>query len=114
MRLHPASRASLTDAGAGRFRLAGWVGFTTVMVILEKSRELFGEASEITIDLADVEYINSAGLALLIEWLRWAKSKERTLRFENVPATALAMASICEIEPLLTPALAGANSEAPG
>lgn len=110
MRFHPASRASLTAVGGGRYRLSGWVGFTTVMVILEKSRDLFRQAStDITVDLADVEHISSAGLAMLIEWLRWAKHEERTLHFENVPASALAMARICEVDSLLAPALAGAN-----
>ncbi|MGH8224933.1 MAG: STAS domain-containing protein [Gammaproteobacteria bacterium] len=111
MRLHPASRASLSAEGDGRFRLSGWVGFTTVMAMLDKSRELFREAPEITVDLADVEHINSSGLALLVEWLRWAKREERSLHFENVPAGALAMARICEIEPLLAPALAGAKPQ---
>lgn len=109
MRLHPASRASLTAAGDGRFRLSGWVGFTTVMAVLHDSYDLFHDVPEITVDLADVEHISSAGLALLIEWLRWSKRNERRLHFENMPESALAMARICEVEPLLAPALASAE-----
>jgi len=106
MILHPSARARLTPAGGkGRFRLSGTVGFGTAMPLLEKSRELFGDVPDIAVDFADVERFNSAGVALLIEWLRWARRGKRGLVFEHLPAEALAMARICEVEPLLAPAL---------
>ncbi|MDN5864684.1 MAG: STAS domain-containing protein [Gammaproteobacteria bacterium] len=104
---HPAARANLTALGGGHFRLSGAVSFGTVMPLLEKSDELFRSEPDITIDFSDVERFNSAGLAMLIEWLRWARIGKRDLRFERLPEAALAMARICDVEPFLAPALEG-------
>lgn len=105
MRLHPAARASLTARSNGRFRLSGVVGFGTAMPLLHKSQDMFKDVPDVTIDFSDVERFNSAGVALLIEWLRWARRGKRGLRFEHLPEEALALAQICDIEPFLTPAL---------
>jgi phospholipid transport system transporter-binding protein len=103
---HPSARASLTPVDdAGRFRLSGTVGFGTAMPLLEKSRELFKDVPDVRVNFADVERFNSAGVALLIEWLRWARRGKRGLLFEALPEEALAMARICEVESLLAPAL---------
>lgn len=103
---HPSARASLTPAdGKGYFRLSGTVGFGTAMSLLEKSRELFRDEPDVTVNFDDVERFNSAGVALLVEWLRWARRGKRGLTFEHLPDEALAMARICEVEPLLAPAL---------
>lgn len=99
------SRASLESAGNGRFRLAGTVGFATVMQLLGESRALFADLPDVTIDFREVEHFNSAGLALLIEWLRWAQRAGRGLRFEHLPGEALAMARICDVEAFLDRAL---------
>lgn len=112
MNLHPAVRASLVPAGDnGRFRLSGTVGFATVMPLLEESRELFKNVPDVTVDLADVEEFNSAGVALLVEWLRWARRGKRGLSFENLPEEAHAMVRICEVGPLLAPALEGGRDK---
>ncbi|MGH8274629.1 MAG: STAS domain-containing protein [Gammaproteobacteria bacterium] len=99
------SDARLEPAGEERFRLVGELGFGTVMALLKESEEAFAEKPEITLDLAGVTRANSAGIALLVEWLRRARHDKRRLRFVNVPDEALAIARICEVEPLLEPAI---------
>ncbi len=56
------------------------------------------------IDLAGVTASDSAGLALLIEWLRVAKAASRSLRFENIPSQLQQLARLSEVEELLLPA----------
>jgi len=56
------------------------------------------------IDLAGVTASDSAGLALLIDWLSVAKNAGRTLRFENVPSQLQQLARLSEVEELLIPA----------
>lgn len=103
---HPAERARLSNEGAGRFRLEGEVGFGTVMHLLNESRELFEHEERVRLDLSGVERINSAGLALVIEWLREARHESKELEIHNPPAELMAMASICDVEDLLQPILA--------
>jgi phospholipid transport system transporter-binding protein len=44
---------------------------------------------------------DSAGIAVLIEWLATAQARGTTLRYENVPAQMLAIARISDLEDLL-------------
>lgn len=65
--------------------VAGALTFETVPGLYQNSSSWFAGAGDLTIDLAQVERIDSAGLALLIEWLRHARVANRTLRFANIP-----------------------------
>jgi phospholipid transport system transporter-binding protein len=49
---------------------------------------------EVVIDLANVSNSDSAGLALLIEWLKIAKTGQAQLRFKNVPLQLLTLARL--------------------
>ncbi len=97
----PANRARFVNEGAGRFRLEGEVGFGTVMDLLHESHTLFEHEERVHLDFSGVERINSAGLALTIEWMREARHTSRTLQINNPPAELLAMARICDVEDLL-------------
>lgn len=98
--------ARLEPAGEGRFRLTGELGFGTVMTLLEESEEAFAGKPEVTLDLVGVTRVNSAGLALVIEWLRRAGYEKRKLVLEHVPEDLLAIARICEVESFIKPVLA--------
>lgn len=100
---NPAERARLSGEGAGRFQLEGEVGFGTVMHLLNESRALFEHEERVRLDFSGVERINSAGLALVIEWLRESRHESRTLEINNPPEELLAMARICDVEDLLRP-----------
>lgn len=66
--------------------LAGPLTFDSVPSIYAASRTWFAGAQAITIDLADAGAADSAGLALLIEWMRTARKAGTRLRFANIPA----------------------------
>jgi phospholipid transport system transporter-binding protein len=65
--------------------VVGALTFETVPDLYQNSANWFQGAGELTLDLAQVERADSAGLALLIEWLRRAKAANLTLRFANIP-----------------------------
>jgi phospholipid transport system transporter-binding protein len=89
------------DLGDGRFALRGAVGFGTAARILEVSKTLFGEHSRIEVDLEGVTDSDSAGLALLIEWVNWAKHYVREISYRNIPRQIRAIAEISEVEWML-------------
>jgi len=66
--------------------VAGALTFETVPDLYRSSASWFEGRGELILDLAQVERTDSAGLALLIEWLRRAQAANRTLRFANIPA----------------------------
>jgi len=98
---HPAERARFVHEGAGRFRLEGEVAFGTVMHLLHESRHQFEHEQRVRLDFAGVERINSAGLALVIEWMREAQRDGWTLEINNPPQELLAVARICDVEDIL-------------
>jgi phospholipid transport system transporter-binding protein len=95
-------KARLEALGRGRFRLSGVLDAATVVDVFEQSHERFQNEPQISVDLAGVSEADSAGLALLIEWLRIARQRGQQIQFANVPAQINALARISEVEDLLT------------
>jgi phospholipid transport system transporter-binding protein len=54
-----------------------------------------------TIDLAGIKRVDSAGLALLLEWQASARVQGRTLSFSNAPRDLVRLAALCEASDLL-------------
>jgi phospholipid transport system transporter-binding protein len=57
---------------------------------------------DLQIDCAQVTLADSAGLAVLIDWLAAARQSGRSLRFAHLPEGLLALGRISEVEELLT------------
>lgn len=92
----------LKDEGDGRFSLSGEVSFDTAERILAKSEEPFEQHTQIEVDLSGVTLADSAGLALLLEWVTWANHTVREIRFVDIPARITAIAHTTEVDELLT------------
>ena len=95
------SEFTLEDLGEGRFALSGDMTFETADKILKSSESPFEDHTQLEIDLAGVTASDSAGLALLLEWVTWANHSVREIRFTNVPEKISAIARTTEVEPLL-------------
>jgi phospholipid transport system transporter-binding protein len=95
------SRAKLEALGGGRYRVAGVLDATTAGALLEQSVARFESSGELDVDLGSVSDADSAGLALLIEWMRLARQRQQLIRFRSVPAQISALARISEVEDLL-------------
>ena len=63
---------------------------------------MFADHASIEVDLADIGEGDSAGLALLLEWVNWAKNFVREIRYVNVPNDITRMAQISEVDTMLT------------
>ena len=87
--------------GGGRFAIRGTFGFTTVTAILERSRQLFDDVAVIKVDFSGVSDADSAGLALLLKWVSWARSARREMRFFDIPSQIRAVAQISEVDEML-------------
>ena len=93
--------ASFEMLDGGRARVIGALHFITVSALLTAGVAAINDGRATVIDLAGVTSSDSAGLALLIEWLSVAKSAGRTLRFENIPSQLQQLARLSEVEELL-------------
>jgi len=72
--------------------LDGELTFSTVNAILAESETLFEPIKKLEIDFSDVTRSDSAGVALLVHWIRVSKQKNKTIVFHNLPAQMLAIA----------------------
>jgi phospholipid transport system transporter-binding protein len=95
------AKTQLESQGEGRFRVGGVLDATTATRLLEEARIRFSGAPQVVIDFSGVTQSDSAGLALLLEWLRRARKENQQIRFEQVPQQIVALARISEVDDLL-------------
>jgi phospholipid transport system transporter-binding protein len=74
--------------------LSGDLTFATINKKTVRMIDFKKITHEVVIDLAEVSNSDSAGLALLIEWLKIAKTGHAQLRFKNVPIQLLTLAKL--------------------
>jgi len=92
---------SIQQGRNGRLEIHGELSFASVPALWRDCRAQCAEGNAIDIDLGQVQRSDSAGLALLIEWLREAQRSGASLRFFNIPAQMLEMARASGLEQIL-------------
>ena len=70
-------------------------------VSLDTASVITAMNGEVTINLSKIVRADSAGLALLIDWLRIARRRNFTLRFEQLPEQLMQIARLCELHSVL-------------
>jgi phospholipid transport system transporter-binding protein len=96
-----ADTAGLETLPGARARIVGPLEFGTVSALLALGSDAIRGGRAAVIDLAAVSGSDSAGLALLIEWLSVAKQAGRSLRYENIPSQLIQLARLSEVDSLL-------------
>lgn len=91
----------IVSAGNGRVEIAGDLTFDTVVGLRQRGAEVFGKDGAVTLDLNAVTRADSAGLALMVEWLKQAKRQDATLRVVNMPDQMLAIARMSKLDRIL-------------
>lgn len=84
--------------GDGQFQVTGDLDFNTVPQVWKSSVVLFNGQKSLTVDLSGVNRSNSAGLGLLIEWMRYADSRGCSIKFLNLPEQMHQVAQLCGVE----------------
>ncbi|HLJ38487.1 MAG TPA: STAS domain-containing protein [Steroidobacteraceae bacterium] len=93
----------LVAAGSGRFTAEGPLTFVSA----REARQLGLEALEraggepLEVDCQGITTSDSAGLAVLLDWLAVAKSLGRSLAFRHLPPGLTALGRISEVTELL-------------
>ena len=100
---------AISEPAKGRVAVIGELTFATArearqlgLLVLEAS-----PAERIVIDCAGVTRADSAGLAVLLDWLAWGRRHSHPVSLENLPASLVAIARISEVDELLRAGAAG-------
>ena len=97
-------RVGISEATPGRVSVTGELTFASArearqlgILVLEGSR-----AERIVIDCTSVTRADSAGLAVLLDWLAWGRKRARAVSLVNLPPALVAIARISDVDELLT------------
>jgi phospholipid transport system transporter-binding protein len=85
---------TLTVTGSetsGEFRLEGVMTFATAAQGLKLVKPLLSRKASLKLDLSGVTRADSAGVGLLIEWVRLSRKVGSQIRYVHLPDSLLAM-----------------------
>lgn len=90
------------DRNSGMTHLSGELSMQTVPKIIDEAEPVLAQAGDILrVDLDNVSHSDSAGLALLIEWMRRTHKHGKTIEFYHMPSQMLAIASASGLDNIL-------------
>jgi phospholipid transport system transporter-binding protein len=100
------------------WHLAGVLDMTSVPTLRDAAPGLVDscnlvDAPEVLVDLCDVTRMDSAGLALLVDWQGQARGRRTKLRFRNLPAGIAAIAEVYGLGAVLPAGVFGTREPVP-
>lgn len=84
-----------------RLKISGDLNFSSVPKLWQQSLALLSRCKELNFDFSDVTSVSSAGLALLIEWQKYAVKNKKPCRFFHVPSQLISIADAAGIKNLI-------------
>lgn len=83
--------------------VSGVLDFDSVAAVQGAGRAWLADTAggSCRLDLGGVEYSSSAGIALLLDWLRAATALGKSLSVENMPADMQALAKVSGVDAFL-------------
>lgn len=91
----------LRQESNGQLSVNGELAFSTVLEVLANSEQYFRNQDRIVIDLGGVEKTDSAGLALLVEWISKAETHQKPINFVNIPRQMMDIARVSGLDQIL-------------
>jgi phospholipid transport system transporter-binding protein len=92
---------AIANQGKGRFALTGDLTFHSAQAALKASAVVFENNAAIVFDLGGLDRVDSAGIAVLVEWLRRGRQLGRTITYARIPEPVRALARVSGVEDLL-------------
>lgn len=89
---------SFTAKAPGQYTVSGDLTFATINQKTVNLCAIPAGTSQICIDLAEVNKTDSAGLALMIEWIRIYQQKQIDISFKHIPEQLLALAKLSGLD----------------
>jgi phospholipid transport system transporter-binding protein len=95
----------LSQQSAGRYCVTTELTFATVAALRPLGLAALAQVpvGSVTIELAGVTQADSAGLALLVDWIAAARSCGAQLRYEGISPALRALARLSDVEDLVAP-----------
>ena len=80
---------------------SGRIDLTNVKEACAKGRELIDTLASVRVDLSGIEQSDTSGLAMLVDWLRKAKSQHKDIVFTKMPKLMLDLGRVYGLDSIL-------------
>lgn len=91
----------VVEPSSNACRAVGELGFATAVDAHAELLKCLGSAGQVSIDCRELERIDSAGLAVLLDIVALARDRQVSLRYLNLPSGLLRLARLSGVEALL-------------
>ncbi|NBV74730.1 MAG: STAS domain-containing protein [Methylococcaceae bacterium] len=88
----------LTEEAPGYYTLKGSLTFASIDSHAPQPFKFLRGVDSMSIDLSQLQASDSAGLALMIEWIRQSRMSRVKLSFRNIPEQLMALARISGLD----------------
>jgi len=96
------SETAIQQQDENSYLISGELNMQTVPDLLQQVEPILSRSQdEVCFDLQAVSRSDSAGLALLVEWMRFARQRDRRLSFRNLPDQLRDIARVSGLEDIL-------------
>lgn len=82
-------------------KVSGNLDFISVTELLKASLPLLSACTQWRFDLSQAKSAKSAGLVLLLEWIKLAARAKKPISFISIPQEIFSIASVCSLEKTL-------------
>lgn len=87
-----------------QWQLQGDVNVDTIKPIIDQGYQMINavpKGQTLTLDLSGVKQADSASVALLLDWMRYAKKNKKTLSFSEFPRKMKDIIKVSNLEEIL-------------
>jgi phospholipid transport system transporter-binding protein len=81
-----------------KFLITGDLNFSNVMSVYEKSLPQLIKCPALVFDFSQLKSSDSAGLALIIEWIKLSKQQNKSIQFINLSNDIMSIAKAAGID----------------
>ncbi|MDD2863686.1 MAG: STAS domain-containing protein [Methylococcales bacterium] len=92
------SKLSIASKGNGQWLIHGELTFASIQGKFIESPPFLRAGRDIILDFSQVTSTDSAGLALMIEWIKLSRHQRTQLHFRNVPKQLLNLAKLSGLD----------------
>ncbi|HKL53640.1 MAG TPA: STAS domain-containing protein [Wenzhouxiangellaceae bacterium] len=83
------------------FRLEGRLTVDEVPTVYREHQDWEEDGPPAVVDLSSLEATDSSAVALLLEWLSWARAHDTEISFDNPPEALRTIAGLSQVDILL-------------
>ncbi len=91
----------MIEKNGDTFRVSGPMTMASVAQLLDEASKVIDGISNI--DFSQVSDVDSAGISVLLQWIREAKAKKRDLALNNLPENLKSLATVYGVMEFLVP-----------